>query len=325
MDVKSCCNQIHPQSKWTLIGTAIRIARSLGLHRENNKSNLSLFQMEMHRRLWWHLRLLDFVASMDLNCFESSDSFLDCDANFPLNISDSELDPTRDILPLEHQGATDMSFCILRYDICVKILTTLNQYRFGNTIPTPENVEQLIQDLSQHLDKQYLQLFKRDPATPLFRLCSIICQHIPTRIRMLLSRLEKPFPHLYSETVPLPSLSEIKGNVFISSIHLLDFHVRFPDDQDFDGWIWLFGLSKHWRAIEFMLSQLDSRLRHLNDVSEPQYWDLNGNHYILLAWKAVEKAFEGLSKPKELHDVWRKLESRKNDIRSKLVIANLHS
>jgi transcription factor-like protein len=324
-NVKSCCSQTHPQSKWALIGTAIRIARSLELHRENTESNLSFFQVEMRRRLWWHLRVLDFINSVLLNCFGSSDSFLDCDTIFPLNISDSELDPTQDTIPLEHQGATEMSFCILRYDICAKISTILNRYRFSNAILTPESVEQLIQDLSLHLDKQYLQLFERDPATPLFRLCSIICQHVPARIRMLLSSFEKPLPYVYSATMPFPSLSEIEGKLFISSIHLLDFHVQFPNDQDFGGWDWLFGLSKHWRVMEFLLSQLDSRLRDLDDVSKPPYWDPSGNNYILLAWKAVETAFASISRPKELHGIWRKLESRKNDIKSKLLIANLHS
>jgi Fungal specific transcription factor domain len=323
-DVKSCCSQTHPQSKWALIGTAIRIARSLGLHRENTKSNLSLFQMEMRRRLWWHLRVLDFITSMVLNCFESSDSFLDCDTIFPLNISDSELDPMENNFPLEHQGATDMSFCLLRYDVCSKVFTILNQYRLSNATFTPDSVERLIQNVSLHLEKQYLRLFERDPATPLFRLCSIICQHIPTRIRILLSSLEKPLPYVYSATVPFPSLSEIEGNIFISSIDLLDFHVRFPDDQDFDGWHWLFGLPKHWRMVEFMLSQLDIRLRDLDDVSKPQYWDPSSNHYIIVAWEAVEKAFASMSRPKELHDIWRKLETRRNDVKSKLLIANLH-
>jgi hypothetical protein len=323
-DVKSCCSQTHPQSKWALIGTAIRIARSLELHRENTKLNLSFFQMEMRRRLWWHLRVLDFMNCLLLNCFESSDSFLDCDTIFPLNISDSELDPTGDTVPMVHQGATEMSFCLLRYDICAKVFTILNQYRFNNAILTSEIVEQLIQDLSLHLDKQYLQLFERDPATPLFRLCSVICQHIPTRIRILLNSFEKPLPYLYSATAPFPSLSEIEGNVFISSINLLDFHIQFPNDQDFDGWNWLFGLSKHWRVMESLLSQLDSRLRDLDDVSKPQYWDTSGNHYILLAWKAVEKAFASISIPRELHDIWRKLESRRNDIKTKLLIMNLH-
>jgi hypothetical protein len=305
-----------------LIGTAIRIARSLGLHQESNTSKWSLFQIEMKRRLWWHLRVLDFVASMDLNCFESSDSFLDCDTIFPLNISDSELDPTQDITPLEHQGASEMSFSILRFDVCARILTSLNQYRFGNIIASPESIEQLIQDLSLHLNKQYLQLFDRDLATPSSRLCSAICQQMPTRIRILLDRLEKP---LYSATVPFPSFSEIQGNLLISSVRLLDFHIGFPDDEDYEGWTWIFGLSKHWRAVEFVLLQLDNRLRDLDDVSKSQYWDPSGNYRILLAWQAVEKAFERMSPGNERHDIWRKLKNKSEDIENKLLMANLLS
>jgi hypothetical protein len=324
-DVKSCCSRTYPQSKWALIGTAIRIARSLGLHRENSMSNRSLFQREMNRRLWWHLRVLDFATSMELNCFESSDSFLDTDTNFPLNINDSDLDPTQDILPLEHQGATEMSFSILRFDICAKILVSLNKYRFCNAIAIPESLEQIVQDLSQHLDQQYFQLFERDLATPVSRLCSAICLHIPTKLRMLLHRLEKPPLHINSALLPVPSAGEIEGSFFLSSICLLDFHIRFPDDEDYEGWSWLFGLSKHWRMIEFILQQLDSRLHNLDDLSTAQYWDSSGKQLFLLAWKAVETAFASMSRPKELHDIWRKLDCRKDDVERRLLTANLHS
>jgi hypothetical protein len=285
----------------------------------------SPFQIEMSRRLWWHLRVLDFVASLDLNCFESSDSFLDCDTHFPLNISDSELDPAQEILPLERQGASEMSFSILRVDICARILTSLNQYRFCNTTATSESVEQLIQDLSLHLDNQYLQVFERDLNTPLSRLCLVICQQLPTRMRVLLNKLEKPVPYLYSATVPSPSFSEIQGSIFISSVRLLDFHLGFPDDEDYEGWNWLFGLSKHWRAVEFVLVQLDGRLQDLDDVSKPEYWDPSGKHRILLAWKTVEKAFASMSPPKGLHGTWKELAKKRDDIESKLLIANIHS
>lgn len=46
------------------VGTAVRIAFSLGLHREKDPPNSSYMQKEYNRRLWWALYVLDYdIAS----------------------------------------------------------------------------------------------------------------------------------------------------------------------------------------------------------------------------------------------------------------------
>ena len=51
---------------WTLTGLAIRIAQSLGLHRDGEHfPELSSFDKEMRRRVWWQLHYLNCAASDD--------------------------------------------------------------------------------------------------------------------------------------------------------------------------------------------------------------------------------------------------------------------
>ena len=40
---------------WTLSGLAVRIAHSLGIHRDSAQFGLNPFDVEMRRRLWWQL------------------------------------------------------------------------------------------------------------------------------------------------------------------------------------------------------------------------------------------------------------------------------
>lgn len=53
-----------PNTGWNFLGVAVRMALSLGLHRELPDWNISLLQREMRRRLWWGLFIFDSGASV---------------------------------------------------------------------------------------------------------------------------------------------------------------------------------------------------------------------------------------------------------------------
>lgn len=53
---------------WTLTGLAVRIAQTLGIHRDGSHFGLAPFQIEMRRRLWWQVCVLDARSSEDHGC-----------------------------------------------------------------------------------------------------------------------------------------------------------------------------------------------------------------------------------------------------------------
>jgi hypothetical protein len=53
---------------WTLTGLAVRIAQTLGIHRDGSHFGLLPFEIEMRRRLWWQVCILDARASEDHGC-----------------------------------------------------------------------------------------------------------------------------------------------------------------------------------------------------------------------------------------------------------------
>lgn len=53
---------------WTLTGLVVRIAQTLGIHRDGSHFNLPPFEIEMRRRLWWQVCILDARASEDHGC-----------------------------------------------------------------------------------------------------------------------------------------------------------------------------------------------------------------------------------------------------------------
>lgn len=54
----------RPNTGWNYLGLAVRMALSLGLHKEFPGWEISLLQREMRRRVWWGLFIFDSGASI---------------------------------------------------------------------------------------------------------------------------------------------------------------------------------------------------------------------------------------------------------------------
>lgn len=125
----------HDDSKcvWMLIGLAVRMAISLGLHRDGAQFGLNAFEIEMRRRLWWQICMLgmcrrdDFyrllliplsdVRSSEDQGAEATIPQQISDTKLPININDEDIWPNMEGQPIEHEGCTEMTFDLVRYEI----------------------------------------------------------------------------------------------------------------------------------------------------------------------------------------------------------------
>jgi hypothetical protein len=88
---------------------AIRIAQRLGLHRDGSHyPNLTPFQQEIRRRLWWHTVMLDSRVREDLS-FDPRIYDIIADTKLPRNVNDSDLTFDMKQLPESKVGCTDMT------------------------------------------------------------------------------------------------------------------------------------------------------------------------------------------------------------------------
>lgn len=136
---------------------------SLGLHRDGEKFGLSPYNTEMRRRLWWQICVLDVRASEDHG---SDPSIFDhtFDTKFPLSINDEDLDPDAKEPPQPREGVSDMTFVLVRFEICA--LSKRLQYNapgrgpFSSGNPTKltlEEKEELIKETESRLEENYLK------------------------------------------------------------------------------------------------------------------------------------------------------------------------
>ena len=113
------CSTTHA-SAWSLLSLAVRIGTALGLGSED-PSKFSIFDLEIRRRVWSSIGLLDAQLALDRGApaLLSSEEL----QKTPLNVNDSELYPNCPPL-VERAGFTDMSFASMthRASLCQKTM-----------------------------------------------------------------------------------------------------------------------------------------------------------------------------------------------------------
>ena len=154
----------HDDSRfvWALTGLAIRLAQAIGLHRDGEVFNLSPYDTEMRRRLWWEIVVLDMRAAEDhgTDPIISESSY---DTKMPLNLNDDDFDIDSKELPPGRTGCTEMTFCLIRFEVS-KTIRVLSYIPPGN-VPcrtvgsslTIEDKEKMIEVCHQKLEARYLR------------------------------------------------------------------------------------------------------------------------------------------------------------------------
>ncbi|OJD16832.1 hypothetical protein AJ78_03022 [Emergomyces pasteurianus Ep9510] len=95
-----------PNTGWNYLGLAIRMALSLGLHKEFPEWNISLLQREMRRRVWWGTFIFDSGASITFGRPILLPDATIMDAKQVKNIPEDVLTSTTSSVPVETDQPT---------------------------------------------------------------------------------------------------------------------------------------------------------------------------------------------------------------------------
>lgn len=94
----------------------MRIAQKMGYHRDGSQLNLTPFETEMRRRIWWHIIMLDAKCAMISGLNQTWMAGV-WDTKKPLNLNDADLYPGSTEAVVERDGPTEMAFVMVIMEI----------------------------------------------------------------------------------------------------------------------------------------------------------------------------------------------------------------
>ncbi|KAM0168426.1 hypothetical protein ACHAPF_011007 [Botrytis cinerea] len=240
-----------PRFVWMMTGLVIRMAQALGLHRDGSHfPNLTPYEVETRRRVWWTVCLLDLRASEDQGT-ELSTTGNSVDTKFPLNINDVDLNPHTKNMPPARLGVTDMTLTVVSAEMC-DVMRRLMASSIRESPSSPEIQSQLLHDLYGAVDKHFLQLNMGSKAIASWCL-STLTHMVVSKMNLILN-----LPVLFSS--PSESHSEkVRTKLLISAIEVAEYNHALNSEKGCQNWNWLFQTCTHWHAIVYLLIETSRR------------------------------------------------------------------
>ena len=237
-----------------LTGCAVRIAERLGLHRDGSIHKLSPFEVEMRRRTWWQIAFLDLFSSKTVGA-KYPNWLGKADTKPPLNISDSDLNPTMKQPPIEREGATEMMICCLRCEVAEALRKSHpieksgdEQWQIAEQISKKDKA---IDKLEALLERKYISFC--DPSIPLHLMVIYTAKSVITNLRLMAHH-----PRQYSDKgASLPQ--QERDKLFTDSMRMLEYYSIGQSNKSLRGFLWHTQVNFQISAFVYVLSELHNR------------------------------------------------------------------
>ncbi|KAK7959859.1 fungal-specific transcription factor domain-containing protein [Apiospora aurea] len=240
-----------PRYVWMMVGIVIRMAQSIGLHRDGfHFSNLSPFEVEVRRRAWWALYMLDLRSSEDqgTDFTIAHDSF---DTKIPLNINDTDIEPGMKEAPKARVGVTDTTYTYvsIEYTSTTRKLLSLE---LKNGIPDLDHLSRLLDEMYEKLDRECFQHVAK--IGEIRRELGITV----TRLVMAKLKLLIFVPLLLSSPTDYFSV-DIRTVLFVSAIEVAEYNHSMNENAALTPYLWIFQTYTHWQSIVYLLIEISRR------------------------------------------------------------------
>ncbi|KAF2703731.1 hypothetical protein K504DRAFT_391558 [Pleomassaria siparia CBS 279.74] len=259
---------------WIFTGVAARIGQRIGLHRDGEMLNLPPFEIEMRRRLWWQILLLE--GSVEKLAGTGGNIFMG-DTKPPSNLNDSDLFQGMKEMPKEHEGATEMMFFKMRTHVgeFLKRMANTKSNFDGvwstlSTTSVPLSVkDKAIDDLDALFQTKYLQYCDR--SIPWHFMCIHLAKAVIFMTRFIAHSSEL-------HTNPSPNASQSDSDMlFDISLQVVSLLNLAYSTKEMQGYLWQLNLNFQWKAFIYVVSELQYRTQS-SDVD--------------VAWKQVEMVYK---------------------------------
>ncbi|OTB03781.1 hypothetical protein M426DRAFT_23509 [Hypoxylon sp. CI-4A] len=252
-----------PRSLFCLTGIGVRLAQRLGLHRDGAQFNLSPFEVEERRRLWWNL------AGFDRRIGELCGSVITAVSNggnckLPLNINDTDLHLHAKDPPPPHPGATEMMFSLARLEFAKAPGNDKMRGRSSESNPhavasvADHRLSSYLERFSSHMEDTYLKYC--DPKVPLHYMTLLM-----TRANICKLKIVSGFFRV-ALTAPSPLPVAEREELFIEAIKMIEYDTMMQERENLKGFLWYTHM--HFPFPAYICLLTDLRQRTTGDLCE---------------------------------------------------------
>lgn len=247
----------NTQFSWTLTGILVRVSQAAGLHRDGTLlNNRPPFETEMRRRVWWAICSLDVRSAEDQNTeFQIAENSFD--THFPSNVNDMDISTDMSSLPPEKSGITDMTFSLIRYEIChltrrLQINTNLLGAQPDRSRLQASDSVRLLQDTYQHLNNKYLRNCT-DQNGVLCWVATVILRFFEAKVNLVIYQLEVLVGNTENTNQDKADL------VFMSCTEIVECDRVLTNEPSCKQYRWLFRTYTEWQAVAYLLLEIPRR------------------------------------------------------------------
>jgi hypothetical protein len=240
-----------PRFVWMMTGLVIRMAQSLGLHRDGSHfPNLSPFEVEMRRRVWWAVCMLDIRSSEDQGT-DLTIANTSYDTKLPLNINDTDIDPDIKETPSPRKGVTDMTFALMTLEM-VDTMRQMMVLGLKDGVRSLEDQSRMLQDIYNKVEQGYLQ-YSSESGNIAYWVASTATRLVVSKMTLLiyLPVLFTPSSEYFTD--------EIRNKLFIAAIEVAEYNHALNSEQACRQWRWVYQTYTHWYAVVYMLIEIGRR------------------------------------------------------------------
>lgn len=243
---------------WSLLALLVRAAQGLGFHRDGSLLNLSPFETEMRRRVWWSIIMLDARSAEELgtDVLIGEKSY---DAEIPSNINDSDIEPGSTSIPEPREGRSDTAVSALRFEICSwirRLFLSGNELTFSYPDPPDANSvaerEAMLIQVFERVENKFLKHLAKETDS-LYYASVMIARIILGKMCLILYQ-----PLLFSGSDERLS-DHVRQRAFVASIDIIEYSCKLNMDPRFKQFYWLLRTYLNWNAIVFTLLETSRR------------------------------------------------------------------
>ncbi|KAK1251992.1 hypothetical protein MKX08_003179 [Trichoderma sp. CBMAI-0020] len=241
---------------WMMSGILVRAAISVGLHRDGATfPNVSYFEAEMRRRLWWHICCFDTRVSQ---CFapETMISNNMLDTREPTNCNDDDLEVNMMKEPTAREGFTDVSFTLMACELrrlCNHILSS------RSSLLSSEKKEQAVRrDVLRDIENA------RNWAAKKFFGNLGIRRELQSSIKFLFSMLLDQLSIIVRDTNifekrPPTEETHIRHRSYVRALTHIENMQKWRDEPSMHQWGWVLVNFQQWYALGIVLIYLQTQ------------------------------------------------------------------